>query len=164
MQVSDFNALPAARVVDLLRACVDIDAWARALEAGRPYADVPALISAAHAQSATWTDAEVEAALADHPRIGERHGGSGASAAMSAQEQSGVDRDDTELLDRIAEGNRRYEDRFGRVFLIRARGRTAHDVLAELDRRLTHDPASELAVTTAELRDIALLRLEALLA
>jgi 2-oxo-4-hydroxy-4-carboxy-5-ureidoimidazoline decarboxylase len=162
VQVSEFNALPAAKAADLLRACVDIEAWVRALVAGRPYPDRPAVIDAARARSAGWSPAEVEAALADHPRIGEAHAGSGTSAAMSAQEQSGVDRDDG-VADRIAIGNRSYEARFGRVFLIRARGRTAQDVLTELDRRLANDPATELAATTGELQQIALLRLEALL-
>jgi 2-oxo-4-hydroxy-4-carboxy-5-ureidoimidazoline decarboxylase len=46
------------------------------------------------------------------------------------------------------------------VFLIRARGRSRAEILAELTRRLGLDDATELAIVGSELRDIALLRLE----
>jgi 2-oxo-4-hydroxy-4-carboxy-5-ureidoimidazoline decarboxylase len=56
-----------------------------------------------------------------------------------------------------------YEERFERVFLIRASGRTGPQILAELDRRLGNDPATERAETVSQLREIALLRLEQVL-
>jgi 2-oxo-4-hydroxy-4-carboxy-5-ureidoimidazoline decarboxylase len=58
--------------------------------------------------------------------------------------------------------NRQYEARFGRVFLIRAAGRSAADILAELRRRLHNEPADEAAEVATQLREIALLRLEQL--
>ena len=63
---------------------------------------------------------------------------------------------------RLAAGNAAYEERFGRVFLIRAAGRDAEEILAELDRRLGNDDEAERAETVDNLRQIALLRLEAL--
>ena len=48
------------------------------------------------------------------------------------------------------------------MFLIRAAGRDAEEILAELDRRLGNDDATERAETVDNLRQIALLRLEAL--
>ena len=57
-------------------------------------------------------------------------------------------------------GNRAYEERFDRVFLIRAAGRGAGEILAELERRLGNDDATERAETLEQLRQIALLRLE----
>ena len=56
-------------------------------------------------------------------------------------------------------GNRAYEEKFGRVFLIRAAGRSRAEILAELRRRLELDPDAELEQVAAELRDIALLRI-----
>jgi 2-oxo-4-hydroxy-4-carboxy-5-ureidoimidazoline decarboxylase len=49
------------------------------------------------------------------------------------------------------------------VFLVRAAGRTSADILAELERRLGNDDATEREETVAALRDIALLRLEGVL-
>ncbi|MCY7325058.1 MAG: OHCU decarboxylase, partial [Microbacteriaceae bacterium] len=57
-------------------------------------------------------------------------------------------------------GNRRYEHRFGRVFLIRAAGRSRAEILAELERRLLLDDQTELAIVGGQLLEIALLRLE----
>ena len=56
-------------------------------------------------------------------------------------------------------GNRAYEEKFGRIFLIRAAGRSRPEILAELQRRLLLDPEAEVKVVAAELRDIALLRI-----
>ena len=107
-----------------------------------------------------WSsDDELEAALARHPRIGER-AGAGHDAAHSAREQSGVDRADAEVLQRLADGNRAYEERFDRVFLIRAAGRDSREILAELERRLGNDDDTERAETVDQLGQIALLRLE----
>ena len=79
---------------------------------------------------ATLTDEELDQALSGHPRIGERGG------AQSQQEQSGVDPTAGDTAARLAAGNAAYEERFDRVFLIRAAGRDADEILAELDRRL----------------------------
>ena len=70
-----------------------------------------------------------------------------------------MDADDADLARAIADGNRVYEDRFDRVFLIRAAGRSRREILAELRRRLTLDDNTEAAIVGSELRDIALLRL-----
>jgi 2-oxo-4-hydroxy-4-carboxy-5-ureidoimidazoline decarboxylase len=102
----------------------------------------------------------VTAALADHPRIGERPSGDSASAAMSGREQAGVDAGDAELRRRLAEGNRRYEERFGRIYLVRAAGRGGQELVDLLEQRLANDAATELAVTRQQLGEIALLRLQ----
>ena len=109
--------------------------------------------------AARLDDAELEAALAGHPRIGERASSPEHHAAFSATEQSGVDQDDAEVARELAAGNAAYEERFDRVFLIRAAGRSAPEILAELRRRLENDDDAERAETVTQLREIALLRL-----
>ena len=66
---------------------------------------------------------------------------------------------DPELAGALLAGNQAYEEKFGRVFLIRAAGRSRAEILAELHRRLELDPDAELQQVAAELRDIALLRI-----
>ena len=162
MRIDDFNAMPEGQASATVRPCVDIDSWAEAVVGGRPYDAVADLLAVADLQARTWSPAEVDKALADHPRIGERHAGGGTSAELSGQEQAGVDPHDLEVQRRLAAGNAAYEERFDRVFLVRAAGRDAEEILALLDQRLTHDPETELAVTAGQLREIALLRLEGL--
>ena len=163
MRLEELNAMTAAEADAALRPCVDIDSWVDALVAGRPYDAVADVLAVADLQARSWSPAEVEKALADHPRIGERHSGSGASATMSQGEQSGVDPHDAEVQRRLAEGNEAYEERFDRIYLVRAAGRSAEEILALLEQRLTNDPDTELAVTAGQLREIAVLRLEGLL-
>ena len=145
-----------------MRSCAAIESFVTAVTAGRPYAAVDDLLAAARQHAGTWTDAEVAAALADHPRVGERPTGDGASAAMSGREQAGVDSSDAELQRRLADGNRRYEERFGHIYLVRAAGRTGAELLLLLEQRLDNDPDTELAVTRSQLAEIAVLRLEGL--
>ena len=64
----------------------------------------------------------------------------------------------------MREGNAAYEEKFGRIYLVRAKGRTGPELLALLQERLTNDPETEEAVTTQQLREIALLRMEGLFA
>ncbi len=82
---------------------------------------------------------------------------------MSRTEQAGVSATDVAMLDRLAEGNRRYEEKFGRIYLVRAAGRSAAEMLDLLEHRLTNDPTTELGVTKTQLAEIATLRLKALI-
>jgi 2-oxo-4-hydroxy-4-carboxy-5-ureidoimidazoline decarboxylase len=162
--LAEFNAMPAAEAAGLVRPCADIGSWVDAVVAARPYADLESLLDHADARAREWSDVEVERALADHPRIGERPRGTGRSARLSRDEQAGVDGQDTGLRERLAAGNATYEERFGRIFLVRAAGRSTEEILALLEERLDNDPQTELAVTAGQLREIAVLRLKGLFA
>jgi 2-oxo-4-hydroxy-4-carboxy-5-ureidoimidazoline decarboxylase len=141
---------------ETLLGCLSVPRWADDVLAGQPYADRDELVAAADAAARSLTDEELDQALSGHPRIGERGG------AQSQKEQAGVDTGD-ETQARLRESNAAYEARFDRVFLIRAAGRSAKEILAELDRRLGNDDATERVETVDNLRQIALLRLEAAL-
>jgi 2-oxo-4-hydroxy-4-carboxy-5-ureidoimidazoline decarboxylase len=154
VSVDGFNALPEAEATRRLLTCLNVPRWAAEVAGGRRYPDYAALAAQAEASAA-----QLSAALDGHPRIGER-AGAGHDAEFSAQEQAQVDHGDAAVMAALAEGNREYEQRFGRVFLIRAAGRSASEVLAELRRRLGNDDETERAETVAALREIALLRLK----
>jgi len=144
-----------------LSAALHVRRFAADVLAGSPYADWSALRDAAHAAATPLSPSEIDEAMASHPRIGEKPVGASASAAFSRREQQAVDADDESIAAALAEGNAAYEERFGRVFLIRAAGRSRAEVLSELRRRIVLDDATELAIVGEQLRDIALLRLEA---
>ncbi len=160
MRVEEFNGLPASEAAALVRACADADRWVDAVVDGRPYADVDTLVATAERLTAEWTADEVEQALSHHPRIGERPTGAGAST--SAREQAGVDPADAALAEELRAGNAAYEEKFGRIYLVRAKGRTGPELLSLLQKRLAHDPTTEYDVMVDELREIAVLRVKAL--
>jgi 2-oxo-4-hydroxy-4-carboxy-5-ureidoimidazoline decarboxylase len=156
-----FNELSAADAERELRACCAAPAWAAAVAAGRPYPTREALLVAADAAVRALTWADVEKALAAHPRVGERPAGDSREAAWSRREQAGAG-GGAAMAAAMAEANRAYEQRFGRVFLVFASGRSSAELLAAARERLGNDEETERAVVVEELRKIVLLRLERL--
>jgi 2-oxo-4-hydroxy-4-carboxy-5-ureidoimidazoline decarboxylase len=157
-RLDELNAADHDAARGLLLACLSVPRWADDLLAGRPYADSGSALTRAGSAADQLTDEELEQALSGHPRIGER-AGTGHDVERSAREQAGVDSTNASDAERLADANRAYEARFGRVFLIRAAGRSAPEILAELERRLGNDDDTERAETVDNLRQIALLRL-----
>ena len=147
---------------EALRSCLGVERFVNEVADATPFASNDELLATADRVASTLTPAEVEAALAHHPRIGERMQGEGRAQAFSRSEQAAAESSDESLAAEIAEGNRAYEQRFDRVFLVRAAGRGRAEILAELTRRLDDDDATELATVASELHDITMLRLEAL--
>ena len=162
VDLQEFNAAPDNALTAALLACCDVPSWAAAVREGRPYADVDAALEVADKVARELTDADVERALAAHPRIGERAAGASTEAGWSRQEQSAVSRDAT-TRQALEEANRAYEARFDRVFLICATGLSGEEILAALGERLSNDDDTERVVVAEELRKIALLRLRKLL-
>lgn len=162
MRVPAFNDLPREQADALLHGCLSVPRWVEQVAVSRPYAGWPDLRAAAAGAAVELTDSELDEALAGHPRIGER-AGAGHAVEHSRGEQSGVDLTDREVAQRLAAGNAAYEQRFGRVFLIRAAGRSAPQILAELERRLASSDLEERAETVRQLGEIAVLRLETLI-
>lgn len=156
--------LAGAELREGLQVCLHVPRWVEDVAARAPYSSLAELEEVARAAATPLSPAEVDQALATHPRIGEKPQGEGASARLSAAEQSASAASDPALDEALAAGNRAYEEKFGRIFLIRAAGRSRREILAELTRRLALDPESEVAVVGAELRDIAVLRLPAVFA
>lgn len=158
--LNQFNQLAAEDAVSLLEPCVAVTGWAAALADARPWRDRTQLLDAAQRLMQAWGEAELNEALSAHPRIGEKPAGQEAHAALSRQEQGGVNDRDTGLARALQEGNARYEARFGRVFLIRAKGRSGDEILAALSRRLHNSDSEEVRDALAQLREITRLRLE----
>jgi 2-oxo-4-hydroxy-4-carboxy-5-ureidoimidazoline decarboxylase len=141
-----------------LTAALAVPRWVEDVASRAPYADLAELLAIASAEATPLAPSEIAEAIAHHPRIGEKPVGEGTSQAMSRSEQG----DATELADELAAGNAAYEQRFGRVFIIRAAGRSRAEILDELHRRLQLDDPTELLIVGEQLRDIALLRLQRL--
>ena len=156
------DTIDADRLRELLPTALAVPRWVDDIVARAPYDTVDALVGAAIAAATPLSAEEIDQALAHHPRIGERPAGDGAAQRFSRREQQASDADDAQLAAAIAAGNAAYEDRFGRVFLIRAAGRSRSEVLAELTRRVELSETAELAEVAEQLRQIAALRLRTL--
>ncbi len=159
-----FNLGEETEALDLIAPCVALPEWAKGVAAARPYDSLNALLAKAAQLSHDWDDKDLHRALAAHPRIGEKAQGGGREASFSRGEQAAVNTQNDALALALARGNSEYEARFGRVFLIRAKGRSGEDILAELHRRLKNSPEQEETEALEQLRQITLLRLEGVFA
>jgi len=155
-----FNGLPRNEAERRLRACCGSHAWASAVAARRPYADFAALVNVSEEVWSGLAPADWLEAFAAHPRLGDS---GGHSPESSMKEQSRVMEAGDDTLTALAAENRRYEARFGHVFLLSAAGHTAEEVLETLRRRIESDAATELEAAADEQRKITRLRLASML-
>ncbi|GFM16138.1 MULTISPECIES: 2-oxo-4-hydroxy-4-carboxy-5-ureidoimidazoline decarboxylase [Mycobacteriaceae] len=156
--IEGFNRLSERQRMHLLFEVCSSTIWARRVLAGGPFRDAEALFDRADRVLAELPDAELDAALDGHPRIGAK-----ADNPSSAREQARVADAADAVKAELAEKNRAYDDKFGYVYLVCASGRTAEELLAILTDRLDNDPETERRVMRSELAKINRLRLERLL-
>ena len=126
----------------------------------RPYVNLAELLETADAAWSKLATADWLEAFAAHPRLGES---GGHAPRQSEKEQSGIVQAGDATLASLAEENRRYEARFGHVFLFSAAGRTASDVLWAIRQRMSNDAETEVGVAAEEQRKITRLRLGSML-
>ena len=169
--LAGLNAMPPGRIAAELASCCASRRWIAAVARLRPFGSVDELHRAAAQELAELDWPDIREALDAHPRIGERPqpraaqrtAEAGREAAWSLTEQAGAQNVDTQTAAELAAANAAYEAKFGHVFLIRAAGRTADQMLAAALDRLDHDEQTEQAVVRDELSQIVRLRLDKLL-
>ena len=64
-----------------------------------------------------------------------------------------------DVLSELADGNEKYFERFGFIFIVCATGKTAPEMLQLLRDRLANDRAAELRIAAEEQAKITALRL-----
>lgn len=158
-----WNSLSAEEAENQILPCCGSRVWARGMASRRPIADEAALLEASDLTWRGLSEADWIEAFRSHPRIGESRASQPVherSANWSAQEQSGVAGTDDDVKRALAGGNREYEERFGRIFIVCASGKSAAEMLAILRHRLQNDPETELREAVEQQRQIAQIRLK----
>ena len=163
-----WRRLDAASVADARRrltACCGSSRWVDRMLARRPFGSRIGLLTAAREEWYALGPGDWREAFAHHPKIGDREhlrARFPTTHDRSAKEQAGVAGASNGLLDALATGNRAYEDRFGYIFIVCATGKSAEEMLALLNNRLTNDPEIEIRIAAGEQAEITALRLNAL--
>jgi len=161
--LTQWNSLSAIAAAAEVLPCCGSREWAEKLAAMRPIEDEAALLAGS---ASVWNSLPEEAweqAFDSHPRIGERKPQKEAteeSLRASAQEQSAALSSDDAAKLALQEANRWYEQKFGRIFIICAMGRSAAEILEALHARMSHDDATEMRCAAEEQRQITELRLK----
>lgn len=158
LDVEEFNRLSEQERMRLLSGVCASPLWARRVLEGGPFRDADALFERAEQVLAVLPDTGLAAALDGHPRIG-----AAPDNPDSQREQALVTGASDAVKAELAAEGRRYEDKFGYVYLVCASGRTAAELLAILTARLDNDPETERRVMRSELAKITRLRLQRLM-
>jgi 2-oxo-4-hydroxy-4-carboxy-5-ureidoimidazoline decarboxylase len=133
----------------------------------RPFKDVHTLLATSDRIWRALNVSDWSEAFESHPRIGDREKPAAAtaqSAVWSAQEQSSAAASDDSLKQALGEGNREYERKFHRIFIICATGKSATEILEILRRRLNNNEKVELHEAADQQRQITEIRLKKWLA
>src|SRR5262245_57958924 len=165
LAIERLNSLDDEHFHIVLLKCSGSPVWCDQMAQLRPFLNANDLLeksNRAWEQLSTrdWLDA-----FSSHPKIGDVESlrNKFASAAVWASgEQSGVYSASEETLKSLAEGNARYEKRFGHIFIVFASGKSAEELLSILNRRLGHSPEVELSICSVEHKKITQLRIEKL--
>jgi 2-oxo-4-hydroxy-4-carboxy-5-ureidoimidazoline decarboxylase len=157
-----WNALDPISAASEILPCCGSQAWAKALAATRPITDEPILFQASTTIWRALPEAAWQQAFDSHPRIGQQHARRHAteqSLRWSAREQSAAISTEDSTKQALAEANRRYEEKFHRIFIVCANGRSSAEILNILESRMNNDPATELREAAEQQRQITELRL-----
>lgn len=160
------NELDEARAREALTRCCGAHRWVEGMLKRRPFASDEAVHDAADAVWAQAQRDDILEALSHHPEIGADiealRAKFASTAGWSVGEQAGVGAASEGTLRALRDGNLRYRERFGHIFVVCATGKSASEMLALLEARIDNEPAVELAIAAAEQGKITHLRLEKL--
>ena len=158
--LENWNTLDPQAAADAILPCNGSRAWAEQIAALRPFATPFDLTCSADIIWRALPEQAWQQAFDSHPRIGEQHAKSATNESLkwSASEQSAANPDDAAKA-ALAEGNRAYEQKFGRIFIVCATGKSAAEMLAILNQRMANDPATELREAAEQQRQITQIRL-----
>jgi OHCU decarboxylase len=158
-----WNAQPSDKAAEEILPCCGSKSWARAMAARRPILDEALLLDACDDVWRNLPESDWMEAFRSHPRIGESHSPASTpvrSAAWSGEEQQRVGIAGEDITSALAEGNRAYEQRFHRIFIVCATGKSAPEILEILQRRLRNNEATEMEEAAEQQRQITHLRLK----
>jgi OHCU decarboxylase len=157
-----WNSLQPGKAAEEILPCCGSKTWALEMAACRPILNEAALLAACDHVWKNLPESDWLEAFRSHPRIGDSHSPASAparSAAWSGEEQQKVSNADDEVKFALAAGNRAYEQKFNRIFIVCATGKFAMEILGILRRRLRNDERTELHEAAEQQRQIAHLRL-----
>ena len=159
------NSAPEIEAGVLFRACCGSDTWIEKMADARPFASLDELLERAAQTFDSLATEDWQQAFKAHPEIGKARAeiNRGRRAAdWSAGEQRAVSAADGATRERLDNANAAYRDKFGFIFIIDAEGRSAEEILSQLEDRLENTPELEMQNAAREERKIAVNRLRRL--
>jgi OHCU decarboxylase len=162
LTIEALNAMSVQEFTEVLGSVFEHSPWVAARAAGlRPFASVELLHQALCRQLAQASEAEQDAVIQAHPRLGARGRQRAQLTQSSASEQhrAGLDACTDAQFSELLRLNELYLARFGFPFILAVRGHTPESILAALNQRLRQDRQTERATAMQQINRIAGFRL-----
>lgn len=165
MTLKEINSIQSEKLYEALETCCGAEYWVRQMVSKVPYKSKKELFDWAdyiweNAGKSNWLEA-----FTHHPKIGDIDSLKKKfinTKKWAANEQSGVQLADREILKALAEANVTYEVKFGYIFIICATGKSATEMLDLLNKRLSNSKEEEILIAMKEQQKITKIRLEKL--
>lgn len=167
MTLDQLNRLSEADATAAFTQCCASSRWVERMVIDRPFESLAEMLEIS---DRIWEECDVDdylEAFEGHPRIGDVESLAkkyASTKAWAGGEQKGVVGADPQVIQRLADGNKSYEEKFGHIFIVCATGKSAAEMLALLEARMGNDPEHEITVAAEEQNKITRIRLKKLLA
>lgn len=171
MTLQELNTLSQPQLKEELLKCCGSSTWVKMMMAYFPADDLVELLEDAEVMWYECSKDDWKEAFAHHPKIGDLESLANKFASTAhpvaigwaSGEQSGVNGAAKETIEALAEANRLYEEKFGYIFIVSATGKSAGEMLAILQSRLSNAPEEEIKIAAEEQNKITKLRLQKLI-
>ncbi|ASP37356.1 OHCU decarboxylase [Bacterioplanes sanyensis] len=166
MMLTELNQLSEQHAQQQLSSCCAAERWVEGMVSLRPFESVEQLCQQADIVWQQLSEADYLQAFEAHPKIGdvsslrEKYAN---TKAIAANEQSGAQHAAEATLQRLAQLNQDYQDKFGFIFIVFATGKSAEQMLELLEQRIHNSREQEIANAAANQMQITNLRLQKLL-
>jgi len=162
MTIAQFDHLSSEEKKEVLFSCCGSSAWVKEMMGVFPVENLVDLLEYADEKWYDCNPADWLEAFENHARLGDKKSLNSNEDEFGKKEQEKLLAGDTLVIEALKKANEQYEDIFGYMFISFAKGKTARQLLEELEERLTNDPREELQIAAAEQFKITRSRLERL--
>ena len=121
MTLKEFNKLPESQALKALTKCCGSKVWAARMIHLKPFSNLKSLLKRAEMVWNSCGRSDWLEAFDQHPKIGEvktLREKFTASKSWAESEQSGVNKADDKVLERMVELNEKYFRKFGFIFIV----------------------------------------------
>ena len=166
MTLKELNNLDNSQRKTVLSKCCGSEEWIEKMSMIFPVDDASELLIEAEKIWYSCNENDWRAAFKHHPEIGdinslkEKFAG---TAHWAKGEQSGVLETSQTILEALARANKKYEEKFGYIFIVCATGKSAEEMLSLLESRLKNKPQEEIKIAMGEQNKITKIRLQKLI-
>lgn len=162
MTLDELNSMSAPQAEVFLQDCCAAPKWVQGMMQAIPFSTIDLLYTKAESIWFDLDEADHLLAFDAHPRIGDVTSLKkkyASTATIAGGEQVGMSSATTATIEKMAQLNEQYLNKFGFIFIVCASGKSAEQMLAIIEQRIDNDYKTELDIAADEQAKITRIRL-----